>query len=131
MRYLHVGAGFVGAVLVAASSSIALAGPTDRDATSKALGEYPGRVKTNVATQNQGYRAYSYAPQTTTTAPVAAADASKNDTTTKNDTSTAQNQNNSVRSFSYQSTPTTQFNTWRRGTDSRYLHAERKPLGEY
>jgi hypothetical protein len=135
MRYLHVGAGFVGAVLLAVSSSVAQAEPSG-NATTKPLGEYPIRAKTNAATQNQTYRAYSYAPQTTK-APVAAAEPTKadktinNDTTTKNDTATTQVQSNPVRSYSYQTLPTTQFNTRRRGTDSRYLHAERKELGQY
>ncbi len=138
MRTLRVGAGFVGAALIALAANTAAAGPLERDASSKPLGNYTGRDLSTSRNQNQAYRAYSYQPQTTqatvkSTEPAKQVESPQPSEASKADVATAPKQNNNqVRSFSYQSVPATQYYAPRRTvTDPRFNHAERKALGEY
>jgi hypothetical protein len=119
MRYSNVLSG-VGAVILSLSAGMATAG--QRDASSKALGDMQGRTL-----QRQVNRAYSYAPANAVAAPVTAAEQPQ---ATAPATS---GQDNSTRSFSYQSAPSNnavQMN--RRATRvPGFFRADRKAKSEY
>ena len=120
MRYARVWAG-CGAVLVVVSASMASAAVLQRGAAAKALGQMEGGSETNRGPT----RAYSYAPSTSTPITTSAAPA-------ETIQPSAQKQDSSTRSFSYQAAPVYNPGVYRQGvTGPRYTHAERKALGEY
>ncbi len=127
MKYSNVGAGVLGTAAVGLLASLAFAGPLERDATSKALGDFSGRGITRQAVPYQNNRAFSYEPQVAApTAPAPAEVAQPN-------AAVAQSQDNSTRSFSYQAAPQMGNAQVNRASARipRYTHAELKAHGEY
>ncbi len=129
MRSLKVLSGFV-ALLLVVSASVAMGGPLDRTAASKAQGDYEGHSHA----VRGASRAYSYSPQA---APAVAAQPAQSEAAPQ----TAAKPENANRSFSLQTTPQAQgeqtieyyapSNTRRSLRQPRYLQADRKALGEY
>lgn len=125
MRYKIVGASL--AILIAVSAGLAMAGPFERNATSKVVGDGVGVApRQNRTNQNWTNRSYSFAPSTTP-APIAT------ESTTTPDTDTATT--NSNRSFSYQTAPNAYipyYNNYQQPIYTpNYTRADRKILGEY
>jgi hypothetical protein len=120
-------AGFA-ALLLALTSSVACAGPSDKNAASKADGDIIGRSAIRRGAAN---RSFSYAPATealTPSTPTAAAD------NTGGDATSAARPDSSTRSFSYQAGQTNGINqTIRQGSRNRdrFFRADHKALGDY
>jgi hypothetical protein len=111
-----------GTVLLMLSAGMATAGPWERDATSKALGDMQGR-----SIARQGNRAYSYAPASDAAAPATAEEQPQAAAPS------APEQDNSARSFSYQAAPSNSAVQMNRRVPRApgFLRADRKALGEY
>ncbi|HEX3726419.1 MAG TPA: hypothetical protein VHV08_09260 [Pirellulales bacterium] len=134
MRNRKFGAGLA-AVLVIGAAGMAGAGPFEKDATSKERGDFVGRAP---ARRNATTRAYSYNPSSGAEQPTPAAATAP---TANSPRESAPNELNeqqqpaakATRSYSYQSpgNTVTPRSATRARPDSRYLHAERKALGEY
>jgi hypothetical protein len=119
----------VAAVLFLLSAGLAMAGPGERYATSKALGDYQGRILPRTLN-----RSYSYTPGNGTWTPSAPG---TNAQQTPAAPATAANQDSSTRSFSYQgqgSAPSgnAAWGYYRQAPKSPgFYRADRKALGEY